>query len=81
MSSVISKRTNDPKNTRTVLLNTGTAELKREEIRDYLHNTFQLEEQLYEVLKNDEAFYLHAEALRHPLVFYMVIRLPSSSTN
>ncbi|HIG79018.1 MAG TPA: 5-histidylcysteine sulfoxide synthase, partial [Cycloclasticus sp.] len=70
MSSVISKRTNDPKNTRTVLLNTGTAELKREEIRDYLHNTFQLEEQLYEVLKNDEAFYLHAEALRHPLVFY-----------
>ncbi|MEO1889503.1 MAG: 5-histidylcysteine sulfoxide synthase [Cycloclasticus sp.] len=70
MSSVISERINTPKNTRTVLLNTGTAELKREEIRDYLHNTFQLEEQLYEVLKNDEAFYLRAESLRHPLVFY-----------
>ena len=70
MSSVISERKNNPKNTRTVLLNTGTAELKREEIREYLHNTFQLEEQLYEVLKNDDAFYLRAESLRHPLVFY-----------
>ncbi|PCH83210.1 MAG: SAM-dependent methyltransferase [Piscirickettsiaceae bacterium] len=70
MSSVTSERKNNPKNTRTVLLNTGTAELKREEIREYLHNTFQLEEQLYEVLKNDDAFYLRAESLRHPLVFY-----------
>ena len=70
MSSVINERISNPKNTRTVLLNTGTAELKREEIRDYLHNTFQLEEQLYEVLKNDDAFYLRAESLRHPLVFY-----------
>jgi 5-histidylcysteine sulfoxide synthase/putative 4-mercaptohistidine N1-methyltranferase len=70
MSSVISEHISNPKNTRTVLLNTGTAELKREEIRDYLHNTFQLEEQLYEVLKDDRAFYLRPESLRHPLVFY-----------
>ncbi len=69
MSSVISEIANNPRNTRTVLLNTGTVEQKREEIRDYLHKTFALEEQLYEVIKNEEAFYLRAESLRHPLVF------------
>jgi len=70
MSSVISENVNSPKNTRTVLLNTGTAELKREEIRTYLHQTFELEEQLYDVFKSDDAFYLRPESLRHPLVFY-----------
>ena len=55
---------------RTVLLNSDDVEQKRSEIREYLHNTFLLEEQLYETLIDDAAFYLRAESLRHPLVFY-----------
>ncbi|ORU90808.1 MAG: SAM-dependent methyltransferase [Cycloclasticus sp. symbiont of Poecilosclerida sp. M] len=68
--SLAAEEIGEARNTRTVLLNTGNAEQKREEIRNYLHNTFVLEEQLYEVLKNDDAFYLRPESLRHPLVFY-----------
>ncbi|MDX2425322.1 MAG: 5-histidylcysteine sulfoxide synthase [Cycloclasticus sp.] len=70
MSSIVREAIGDPKNTRTVLLDSGTVEQKRQEIRDYLHKTFLLEEQLYEVINNEEAFYLRAESLRHPLVFY-----------
>jgi len=70
MSSVNKEEINEARNTRTVLLNTGTVEQKREEIRNYLHKTFALEEQLYEVLNNEDAFYLRPESLRHPLVFY-----------
>ena len=55
---------------RTVLLNSDDVEQKRSEIREYLHNSFLLEEQLYETLIDDAAFYLRAESLRHPLVFY-----------
>ena len=57
--------------TRTICLNTGTSEKKREEIRNYIHNTFSIEEQLYEILSSDEAFYLRPEPLRHPLIFYL----------
>jgi len=60
----------DLKNTRTILLNEGETEQKREEIRQYLKKTFLLEHQLYEVLKSEEAFYLRPETLRHPLIFY-----------
>lgn len=70
MSSVAEEINHDVKITKTILLNTGSVEQKREEIRDYLHKTFQLEEQLYSTLKHDEAFYLRPESLRHPLVFY-----------
>lgn len=70
MSSIIKERASDPKNTRTVLLNSGSVAQKREEIRDYLQKTFLLEQQLYDVLKSDEAFYLRPESLRHPLIFY-----------
>ncbi|MEE4291165.1 MAG: DinB family protein [Cycloclasticus sp.] len=69
MSSV-AEVSNNVKITKTIVLNTGTVAQKREEIRDYLHKTFQLEEQLYEALTSDEAFYLRPESLRHPLVFY-----------
>ncbi|OUR85593.1 SAM-dependent methyltransferase, partial [Cycloclasticus sp. 44_32_T64] len=70
MSSLAQEVSSSPKVTKTILLNSGTVEQKREEIRDYLHKTFQLEEQLYEVLSSEEAFYLRPESLRHPLVFY-----------
>lgn len=70
MSSIATNEINHAKITQTVLLNTGHVEPKREEIRDYLHKTFLLEEQLYETLVDDAAFYLRPETLRHPLVFY-----------
>jgi 5-histidylcysteine sulfoxide synthase/putative 4-mercaptohistidine N1-methyltranferase len=61
----------DLRNTRTTILNDGSVEDKRAEIRDYFQKSFTLEEQLYETLANDNAFYLRAEPLRHPLIFYM----------
>ena len=57
--------------TRTTVLNQGTAEKKRAEIRQYFQNTFDLEDQLYDTLAEDGGFYLRAEPLRHPLIFYL----------
>ena len=37
----------DLKNTRTIILNAGDADAKREEIRRYFHATYSLDEQLY----------------------------------
>ena len=61
----------DLRNTRTPILNQGTAEEKREEIRRYFNATFTLDEQLYDTLADDKAFYLRPEPLRHPLIFYL----------
>ncbi|MHB0960400.1 MAG: 5-histidylcysteine sulfoxide synthase [Pirellulaceae bacterium] len=61
----------EPKNTRTTILNQGDAEAKREEIRQYFNATFSLDEQLYETLASEEAFYLRPEPLRHPPIFYL----------
>ena len=58
-------------NTRTVLLNTGKAEIKRAEIAAYFEKTWELDTRLYDHLTLDEAFYLRAEPLRHPLIFYL----------
>lgn len=58
------------KNSRTIILNNGNEEEKRQEILHYFHKTFDLDEQLYDHLARDEAFYLRAEPLRHPLIFY-----------
>lgn len=43
---------------------------KRQEIRDYFLKTYAVYEKLFELLKDDEAYYLTADPLRHPLVFY-----------
>jgi 5-histidylcysteine sulfoxide synthase/putative 4-mercaptohistidine N1-methyltranferase len=64
------EETMDLKNIRTTILNRGTTEEKRAEILDYFQRTFALDEQLYDHLANDAAFYLRAEPLRHPLIFY-----------
>jgi len=61
----------DLRNTRTIILNSGTLEQKRAEIRDYFHQSYSLDEQLYETLASDAAFYLRPEPLRHPLIFYL----------
>ncbi len=59
------------RNTRTTILNSGTPEQKRAEIRAYFHASYSLDEQLYDTLADDAAFYLRPEPLRHPLIFYL----------
>ena len=61
----------DIRNTRTIILDKGTSEEKRAEIRDYFHKTYTIDENLYDTLSSDDAFYLRAEPLRHPLIFYL----------
>jgi len=56
--------------TRTILLNSGTPEAKRAEIRRYFHATWEIDEALLEILRYDESFYRRADPLRHPLIFY-----------
>lgn len=43
---------------------------KREEIRAYFHNTYDIFEKIFEVLKSDEVFYEKSEPTRHPMIFY-----------
>jgi 5-histidylcysteine sulfoxide synthase/putative 4-mercaptohistidine N1-methyltranferase len=52
-------------------LDTGTSETKREEIRRYFQTTWELYEKLFEVIACDEAYFLRADPLRHPLIFYL----------
>ena len=56
--------------TRTILLDAGNAEEKRAEIRQYFHDSYDIDEALLEILRYDETFYLRADPLRHPLIFY-----------
>ncbi|PSJ48463.1 SAM-dependent methyltransferase [Zobellella taiwanensis] len=56
--------------TRTLLLTGDSVEHKREEIRAYFHQTFNLYESLFDCIAGDEAYYLRPEPLRHPLIFY-----------
>lgn len=56
---------------KTLILNETDAEALREKLRRYFHNTFRIEEKLYELVADDAAFYLRPDPLRHPLVFYL----------
>lgn len=56
---------------RTPLLNGDDVNAKREEIRTYFHTTLDCYEKLFELLRNDEAYYEKPIALRHPLIFYL----------
>ncbi len=60
----------DLRSTRTIILNEGNPEQKRTEILEYFHHTFDIDELLYETLKEDAGLYLRADRLRHPLIFY-----------
>jgi len=55
---------------KTILLNAGNVEEKRAEIRQYFHDTYDIDESLFEILRYDETFYRRADPLRHPLIFY-----------
>jgi 5-histidylcysteine sulfoxide synthase/putative 4-mercaptohistidine N1-methyltranferase len=61
----------DLRHTRTTILNQGSAQDKREEIRQYFHKTYSIDERLYDTLASNDSFYIRAEPLRHPLIFYL----------
>ncbi len=56
--------------TTNISLRGDSIEQKRQEIREYFNDTFDIYEKLFETLANDEAFYQRADRLRHPLIFY-----------
>ncbi len=56
---------------RTPVLNTGTPEEKRAEIKAYFQNTWELYTRLFDVMAGDEAYFLRADPLRHPIIFYL----------
>jgi len=43
---------------------------KRAELQSYFHQSFDLFESLFELLKSDEVFYRQSEPTRHPMIFY-----------
>ena len=55
---------------KTPILESGDAEKKRKEIRQYFQSTWESYESLFETLVDDSVFYQRPESLRHPLVFY-----------
>ncbi|HPN41114.1 MAG TPA: 5-histidylcysteine sulfoxide synthase [Candidatus Cloacimonadota bacterium] len=59
------------KGIRTLNLKEPDPALLRERVRHYFHQTYTIEERLYEQLIGDDTFYLRADPLRHPLVFYL----------
>lgn len=54
----------------TINLDSGTIEEKREEIRKYFLQTYELDEKIFELLKDKDALYEQPNKLRHPLIFY-----------
>ncbi len=51
-------------------LREGSNDEKRQEILNYFIRTFNLDDKIYQTLRDDETFYLRADPLRHPLIFY-----------
>ena len=47
-----------------------SVEEKRDEIKRYFENTYELFEKVFEVLKDDTIFYEKSEITRHPMIFY-----------
>lgn len=65
--------TPEPVNSRiakTLLLSGVSEATKKQELRDYFHNTFSLYESLFDTIQTNDAYYLKPEPLRHPLIFY-----------
>ncbi|KYJ87104.1 5-histidylcysteine sulfoxide synthase [Sulfurovum riftiae] len=46
------------------------SELKRSEIKAYFQNCFKRYESLFNTIGQEEAYYLKADPLRHPIIFY-----------
>jgi len=61
----------DIKGIRTLNLREPDPDLLRKQIRHYFQQTYTIDERLYELIAADETFYMRADPLRHPLVFYL----------
>jgi 5-histidylcysteine sulfoxide synthase/putative 4-mercaptohistidine N1-methyltranferase len=59
------------RDTRTLVLNRGSSEQKRQELFEYFHATFDIDEALFKPFASQDAFFVRAEVLRHPLIFYL----------
>jgi 5-histidylcysteine sulfoxide synthase/putative 4-mercaptohistidine N1-methyltranferase len=59
-----------PKFNKPPSLSRGSAEQKRSELKAYFEQRWALYESLFDLINDDEAFYLRPEPLRHPLIFY-----------
>ena len=55
---------------RSVRLDGEDNHSKRSELRTYFHQSFDLFESLFDLLKSDEVYYLQSEPTRHPMIFY-----------
>lgn len=55
---------------RSIVINDNNKEITREQIRAFFHQTSDLYESLFQLLKSDEAYYIKPIHLRHPLIFY-----------
>ncbi len=62
--------TNYQERLRTPLLDQGDVVSKRAELRNYFLQTYNLYESLFELLNSEQSFYIKADPLRHPLIFY-----------
>jgi len=56
--------------TKCINLRDGYPETKRAEILQYFLDTYELEVKLFETLRSEETYFLRADPLRHPLIFY-----------
>ena len=53
-----------------ITLDGTSVQKKREEIKKYFNNTFDLFEKVFELLKDESVFYMKSEPTRHPMIFY-----------
>jgi len=54
----------------TIDLETGSIDEKRKEIKEYFLQTYELDEKLFDLLKNKKDILKQPNRLRHPLIFY-----------
>lgn len=54
----------------TINLSVGSIEEKRQEIKEYFLQTYELDEKLFELLEDKEFIFKQPNRLRHPLIFY-----------
>lgn len=59
-----------PNTLKPIWLSGGDVEKKRAEIKAYFNNSWQQYESLFSNINNDDAYFVKAERLRHPLIFY-----------
>lgn len=55
---------------KTLLLDSLLTAPKRDELKEYFKETFEIYENLFACIADEQAYYLRAEPLRHPLIFY-----------